>query len=55
MFDLQPLAFLLGQTLVVGYLLDKKANPLPEAVLKLLWRGLGVLDGVVQNRGLERG
>ena len=55
MFNLQPLAFLLGQTLVVGYLLDKKANLLPEVILKLLWRGLCVLNGVAQNRGLERG
>jgi hypothetical protein len=29
MFNLQPLSFLLGQTLVVGYLLDKTANLLP--------------------------
>lgn len=53
MFNLQPLAFLLGQTLVVGYLLDKKANLLAEVILKLLWRGLCVLNGVVQNRSLE--
>ena len=36
MLNLQALAFLLGQTLVVGYLLNKKANFLPEAILKLL-------------------
>jgi len=50
---LQPLAFLLGQTLVVGELLHQQPDLLAKLFLRFLGRSLSILYCVVQEGRLE--
>jgi len=52
-FDLQLFPDRLVERLVVGHFLDQRADRGAEVFLQLGGRGVGILDGVVEERGGE--
>jgi hypothetical protein len=51
--DLQPLALLLGKAFVIRNLLYNGRDFAAEERMQLLWGGLSIFDGIVQERGCQ--